>query len=111
MSDDLKELRDSESPFPVDVVKEPYPIAPIGKPDLVPHRLDAYQLSGYDGPTASFGMSQHKTAEILRDMANRIESGEYLLQSAGILSRAEKADYHMTYFTLEFHQKKSEEAR
>ena len=34
--------------------------------------------------------------------------GVYLLQSAGILSRAEEADYQMTYFTLEFHQKKEE---
>ncbi len=109
MADELKELRTADSQFPHDTVDPAHlPIAPIEKPKLRPHRLTAYEFSGYDSPSVSFGMGRAETAKVLRETADRIESGEYLLQSCGVLSRAEKADYHMTYLTLEFHQKLAE---
>lgn len=80
------------------------PVAPI----LKPHRLDAYQFSNYSDPRYSFGADKEKVAAALRETADKIESGEYVLQSCGIFTRAHIEDYAMTYLTLEFHAKKVE---
>lgn len=87
-----------------DAIPERLPIAPI----LKPHRLDSYEFNAYDSKHYSFGMDRVEAARVLRETDDRIESAEYILQSAGILSRAERDNYQMTYLTLEFHQKRVE---
>lgn len=109
MPADKIELRSAGEQFPNDVVQlEQAPIAPIAAPMLKPARLDAYQLSNYDSERFSFGMDNEKTAAILRDMADRIERKDFILQECNILTRAEHDNYQMTFFTLVFHQKKTE---
>jgi hypothetical protein len=71
-----------------------------------PHRLDAYEFGLYSDPSFSFGMNKEKAAQVLRETADRIESGEYVLQSGAILTQAAFEDYAMTILTLEFHAKK-----
>lgn len=69
-------------------------------------RLDAYQFSGYDSPNVSFGMDPKKCADVLRAIAERVESGEYILQSGGVFTYAQRDEYHMTVVNVKFHAKK-----
>ena len=109
MSDEIRELRSADEKFPHDAtLAENLPIAPIEAPKLKPHRLDAYQLGDAYSSRISFGMNGKDTAAMLRESADLIERGEYLLQECNILTRAERDDYPMTYLTLVFHQKKTE---
>lgn len=108
MSESEKEIRGGDQKFPDDIAPKELPIAPIKAPSLQPHRLDAYQLSGYDSPSHCFGMDPLRTAAVLRDTADRIERKEYLIQECNILTRAQQDDYQMTFLTLVFHQKKTE---
>ncbi len=93
MPDDIAELRKPGEVFPVDVARKP-------------RQLDAYQFSNYDNPDVTFGMNQNKTARILRNIADRVESGEYILQSGGVFTYAQRDNYVMSVVNVKFHAKK-----
>ncbi len=97
MADDVVELRQPDSKFPVDITRKP-------------KQLDAYQFSNYDHPNVTFGMDSKKTADALRAIADRIESGEYMAQSGGVFTYARIDEYVMTCVNIKFHARKVAES-
>lgn len=92
----VKELRGPDSPFPTAVER-----IPERKP------LDAYQMASPIRDRVDFGMDSKNTAKVLRDIADRIEAGEYLLQSGGVFTFAVKEDFPMTCVNVKFHAMKA----
>lgn len=92
-----KELHGPGNNFPVAVAK-------------APSRHDAYQFTNEvnteSSKSFSFGMNREKTAEALREIANRIESGEYILQSGYVLTYAKLDDYAMSVVQVKFHARR-----
>jgi hypothetical protein len=53
----------------------------------------------------SFGMDELAVVQHLRELADRIERKELLLQTCNQLTRIERDNFAMTYFELMFHEK------
>jgi hypothetical protein len=91
------ELRGPDSPFPVAV--EPRP-----------PKLSAYDFTSYTGDRSSdgvgiqFGMDQIQCAKVLREIADKIERREYILQSGRVMSSMHRDDFPMTMLRLVFYE-------
>jgi len=97
-SKEFRELRGPDSSFPIDA-------QPIKRRILLDEEhLSAYHIAGKPGQ-CSFGMDRQRCADVLRDVADAIESGQYVLQGGGVYTQARRDDYVMTILNLKFHEK------
>jgi hypothetical protein len=83
---EVRELRGPQIKFPVDVTA--YDAAPD------------FQSSPY-----KFGASKERTVALIREVADRIEAGAYLLQGIESNHKVALDDYTMSSFTISFAQK------
>lgn len=91
---EVAELRGPDSKFPIDVARKP-------------RQLDAYQFGhSYPNEKFTFGMIKEDVAKAVREIADRIECGEYILQSGGVFTYAQRDDYVMTCLNIKFHSTK-----
>jgi hypothetical protein len=69
--------------------------------------LSAYDLARLTSPEGghSFGMDSKGTAAFLRDLADAIEQGTFVLQSGGVYTQAQIENYTMTVLNLKFHER------
>jgi len=70
-------------------------------------QLDAAQMTT-PGIRCPFGMDRRHTAQTLREIAENIESGEYVLMSGMVFSQAVIADYVISGVVIKFHEKRPE---
>jgi len=92
----VKELHSPESKLPVAIE------VVLAKPA----QHDAYQFAGNIDDRFSFGMDSSSTARSLREIADKIENGEYLVQSGYVLTYAMLDEYPMSVVQLKFHAKR-----
>lgn len=62
-------------------------------------------LSAKESPR--FGIDKQKTAEALRELADHIEDGHFILLSGGVYTQARREDFTMTVLNLKFTEKSS----
>ena len=72
-----------------------------------PHDVTAYDAGNQVGDSGyRFGINKERTVAIIRELADRLESGEMLLQSLESRHKLMNDDYTMTEWIIDVAQKK-----
>ena len=90
------ELHGPDSPFPVAVAPK--------QPRLSAYDFSANSRQSDDRRDIQFGMDSFQCAKVLREIADRIERGEYILQSGRVVSFTRIDDFPMTALRLVFYE-------
>jgi hypothetical protein len=84
---------------------EPFPYAVAVKPERPSAKfLSACEISGVLANGYNFGMDSKKCAEVLRKVADAIESGDVILQDGKVYSAVSHSDFPMTTLHLKFYE-------
>jgi len=79
---------------------EKFPVAIAEKPA----KLSAYDFAATTSSEYQFGMDRERAAALLRKLADKIESGEAILQSGRVVTTCSREDYPMTFLRLTFYE-------